>query len=304
MHYEEYNSFGPKPDQDYNPISLKVNTKICNHKSCQPQAEYEYALILAFAKGEITREQWVESRPPYKTHYYGIDNSNRKPWCYGSMLKKRPLDVPGADVVREPLSPTLGFHVDPDSLKPYTEWCKHEDEDACLNSSAALLSLYVLTARSIVQREVLQNIRNLGWSKRLDEEVRCGRDPNKYVYLNIPVSGNPLLWNPQDATDWTEKDLESYNRDLEEATAKELVYLEDFNRIKCNYREINDGLYVYLRKKKGFVTFEMKEIPEVIEKLAKMWAVTGGGSELLHNVAEKTTALSIQYKKRKHAKPE
>jgi hypothetical protein len=91
---------------------------------------------------------------------------------------------------------------------------------------------------------------------------------------------------------------------LKEATTKQSVYLEDFNRIKCSYREMNGSLYVYLRKKKGFVTFEMNEIPEVIEKLAKIWVVTGGGSELLHGVAEKITAFSIQYKKRRHAKPE
>jgi hypothetical protein len=153
-------------------ISLKVNTKICSHTSCQPQTEFESALIQAFAKGEITRDQWTESRPPYKTHYYGIDNSTRKPWCYGNMLIKSPSEVPGSDVVREPLSQTLWFPVDGETFKPYTEWCKHENDEACLNSSAAPLCLYVLTARSIIQRDVLKNIRNVGWAKCMEEKLR------------------------------------------------------------------------------------------------------------------------------------
>jgi hypothetical protein len=91
---------------------------------------------------------------------------------------------------------------------------------------------------------------------------------------------------------------------LDEAPEGQLVYLEDLNRIKCNYRQINGDLYVYLRKRNGFLIFEMREIPDVIQKLSKMWSVTGGGTECLHDIADKSSALSLQYKKRKPSNDE
>jgi hypothetical protein len=305
LHYDEYNATGPKPDREYNPISLKVNTKICTHANCQPHAEYEYALIDLYAKKEITQEQWADSRPPYKIHYHGIDSSKRQPWCFGNMLKPRPIDVDGADVVRESLSPTIGFHVDPDTFQPYTDWCKHENDEACLNSCSALLSLTVLTARGIVPRLALIEIRNNGWATKLEAEVRAGRDPDKYIFAGSRA-GSALrhLWYPTDAQDYGEKEMTAGKNKLDEAPEGQLVYLEDLNRIKCNYRQINDDLYVYLRKRNGFLIFEMREIPDVIQKLSKMWSVTGGGTECLHDIADKSSALSLQYKKRKPSNDE
>lgn len=159
--YEEYNSVGPRPNLEYDSTTKKVKTLVCDHTSgaCQPTADYEYALITAFLKEQITCRQWGFCRPSSKSYYGKPTDERRKEYCYGSQIYFN------QDIV-SPRLLLLDLRINPYEMKPHTKECNHEN---CVDASAALYALFTLRAREIVSPEVFQCFR--GWIFKLDQEV-------------------------------------------------------------------------------------------------------------------------------------
>jgi hypothetical protein len=94
------------------------------------------------------------------------------------------------------------------------------------------------------------------------------------------------LWHPYQALNFLEQQ-EIYDEwDLKSASGVRKDYLEDYNRIKSHYKKCGTDKMVFLRKKKGSVNFNMKEVPEVIERLTRLWLMTGGDDNILHRIAQ------------------
>jgi hypothetical protein len=167
-----YHAFGPQMSKHYSSYNLKAHTEICSHVACQPDAEYEYALIEAYTdkeNGFSQPEQWEMGR--YVPEEFTDDDKDRKPWCYGRALTVEPQ---GDVVDRQPTKPTLGIHVDPVLKEVYCQPCKHTPGE-CLRTSPALHSLYIHIATGLLSYTILQQIEERGWKKCLDNEEKEGR---------------------------------------------------------------------------------------------------------------------------------
>jgi hypothetical protein len=105
------------------------------------------------------------------------------------------------------------------------------------------------------------------------------------------------LWRPYQALNFLEQQ-EIYDEwDLKSATGAHKDYLENYNRIKSHYKKCGADKMVFLRKKKGSVNFNMKEVPEVIERLTRLWLMTGGDDCILHRIAQ------VGHERKAHSQP-
>ena len=61
--YSEYCRDGPRKGLEFDESTFNMRTTTCDHTRCQPFAEYEWALIMAFLQGKIEISMWAESGP-------------------------------------------------------------------------------------------------------------------------------------------------------------------------------------------------------------------------------------------------
>jgi hypothetical protein len=208
----------------------------------------------------------------------------REIWCSGRTVALA-LDHYPDDASKAPPPPaTLGLNVHPITLKVDSVACAHEDGE-CTRASAALHALYVLGATRIIAGDIVNKIHYDGWAQMLNEEEKAGRNPRKCI-LKYPYRENlSSLWQPREALDFLYAQEEQDRLELAEAEGAKKLILEEFHRIKCYYRPVGDGKMMFLKKKQGLASFDMKEVPEVIKKMTKLWTALGGNPDVLLSIA-------------------
>jgi hypothetical protein len=222
----------------------------------------------------------IESRP--KVTVEDSKETKQEFWCSGRTVMLSPEYFPEGDFTKS--LPVPLFNVHPITLKVDSFDCSHEDGE-CTRASAALHALYVLGATGIISRDIANKIHFSGWARVLNEEEKAGRNTRKCILGCRPMAHLLHLWQPHQALDFLYWQEEQDRMDFEGADGANKQYLEEFHRIKCYYRTVGDGKLMFLKKKRGCVSFDMEEVPEVIERMTKLWTVTGGNPDALLSIA-------------------
>jgi len=228
----------PIPGVHFDVEKQEPITLLCKHgDECTPAAEHLYALVMAYAKGEITSSMWVSIFPQRHLNRAG----------YPEFCKDTPAHVQGicpgyklclgpcTNMLTENIPNTLrpGYEIDPTTHTPFTMPCDHETCDPGAAYKFALYSVYYNGILDGLEphdnnpdTDIKYIINQYGWSTALNQATtRNYKDvlqtprqwPFQRSYPRLPVR---LTWNPFTLVANSEKDLVIWSRSAEAETVR------------------------------------------------------------------------------------
>jgi len=295
-----FGSYTPTAGRDYD--DGLPYTQLCDHIHCEPDAEIEYYLTKLVATGAITENQWTLMRPISRDDWERLPQIQRDSllyprfsetefeFCMGYLLDVGPLQAPDASGMYP------GVHWNPTTNTPYTKPCPHSGAcDEAIEAKWAIIKAYASNVLPQFDPDIpgeitpLQKIQREGTSSFIRNLMNAGLDLATIfiTMLNREDTSESVMWHPRSL----------YIEEEDEAdTLPDVVSgnATDEHRIKSWFqRKTYNGfqsVMVHLKRKprvstrasttEMYINFQLKDVPDVVQRLATYCVVNGIGSEL------------------------